>query len=579
MNSRTLSLILVVFSLMVLVFSGCGKSGDTPVATVGDYDITMDEFSDYFTRANMSFANAQEEYNKKREILDSMIVTRLLIQGAYEKNVDKVEELARAVAANKDKFLISTLYKLRIADKAEPTEAEIKDFYNHLEYKVRAAHIVVSELDTAQALFERVKSGENFEQLAFEYSIDPDAKRNKGDLGYFLWGATVDEFQDAAFAMQPGEISPPIKSQFGYHVIKLIDKIPNDSRGEYGAMKDAIKNQIMRRKAMDLTREYFEVLKGKYPITVDTSTCDYVLHKREQVYPPQLLPTLPRNDFDLEQLDRNEKELVVASWSGGQVSLMQYLTQIKNIPANFRPDFDNYDSIGAVAFELLKPDMLKEEALAEGMDKNDEYLENMRMFKEFNMADIMKNDSIQAPPPPDEDALRAYYDEHIDEFTTPAKVHVYEIMLSDEMRATRLLKEIKSLDMFKQAAAELTERPGRRSRQGDMGFIEAKWYPELFEAAMKTSKGRMGGPVMVGGKYSIYWVVDKVEPEVRDFLEVKRLINDRLTKQAKGEAIQAWVDERLKNTNVEVDEDAIWATIEMDKYPEPVAGADSTAGN
>ncbi len=576
MNNRMLSLILVVFSLMVLVFSGCGKSGDTPVATVGDYDITTDEFGEYFQRANMTFPSAQEEYNKKREILDSMIVTRLLIQGAYEKNIDKVEDLARAVAANKDKFLVSTLYKLHIADKAEPSEAEMKDFYNHLENKVRVAHILIEDMDTAQAVFERVKSGENFEQLAFDYSIDPDAKRNKGDLGYFLWGATVDEFQQTAFAMAPGEVSPPVKSRFGYHIIKLIDKIPNDGRGEYAAMKESIKNQILRRKSMDLTQQYFEELKKKYPIAIDTATCDYIIHKREQLYPPQLLATLPRNDFDLDQLDRNEKELVMATWDGGQVSLMQYLSQVKNIPANFRPEFDDYDSVGAVVFELLKLDILTKESIAEGLDKDKDYVKTMRMFKEFNMADIMKNDSIITPPAPDEDALRQYYNENIAEFTTPAKVHIHEILLSDEMQATRTLKQIKSFDAFKKAAAELTERPGRRNRNGDMGYIEEKWYPELFEAAMNTAEGRKGGPVMVGGKYSIFYVVDKVEPEVKDFLEVKRLINDRLVKEAKGNAIQAWVDERMKTTAIEVDEDAIWATIETEKYTEPEPVADTT---
>jgi parvulin-like peptidyl-prolyl isomerase len=576
MKKRTFSLVLVAFSLVLLAFSGCGKSGDTPVATVGDYNITTDEFNDYFQRANMTFPTAQEEYNKKREILDSMIVTRLLIQGAYEKNIDQVEELARAVAANKDKFLVSTLYKLHVSDKAEPSEAEMKDFYNRMQYKVRAAHILIEDMDTAQAIFERVKSGENFEQLAFEYSIDPDAKRNKGDLGYFLWGATVDEFQQAAFAMEPGEVSPPVKSRFGYHIIKVLDKIPNDTRRDFAQMKESIRNQILRRKSAELTQEYFEVLKKKYPITVDTATCDYIIHKREQVYPPQLLAQLPRNDFDQEQLDRNEKELVMATWDGGQVSLMQYLTQVKSIPAQFRPDLDNYDSIGAVAFEMLKLDILTKEALAEGLDKDKDYLNTMRMFKEFNMADIMKNDSIETPPPPDEEALRQYYNENVAEFTTPAKVHIHEILLSDEMQATRVLKQIKSFDAFKKAAAELTERPGRRNREGDMGYIEEKWYPELFEAAMKTDEGHKGGPVVVNGKYSIFYVVDKIQPEVKDFLEVKRLINDRLVKEAKGNAIQTWVDERLKVTKVDVDEDAIWATIDTEKYSEPEPVADTT---
>jgi len=566
MFSNCLKTTLIVLSLLVVISAGCGKSGNRTIATIGDYTLTTEEFSEYFDRLPMTYASGQEEYNKRREILDSMIVTRLLIQGAYELNIDRVDELARAVAANKNRFLMAALYRTHIADKAEPTDAEIRDYYNRLENRIRVSHILVDNIDTAQTLFERITAGENFEQLAFDYSIDPEAKRNKGDLGYLLWGALVDEFQEAAFSMEPGEVSPPIKSRFGYHIIKLVDKSPNENRQDFDSMRESIKNQLIRRNSMKLTEEYIEAARAKYPIAIDTTTFEYLLHKMEQVYPPQVLANLPRNDFDVEQLDRNEKELVVATWEGGQVNLMEYLGLLRNVPPAVRPDLDDYDSLATVVFEMKKMDILTHEAMAEGLDQDVEYLKNMRMFKEFNMADIMKNDSIATPPPPDEAGLRQYYEENIDEFTTPAKIHVHEILLSDELQANQLAKDIKSLGQFKAKAAELTERPGKRGREGDLGFIEQKWYPEIFEVAEKTPVGGIGGPVMTGGKYAIFYVVERIEPEIKAFLDVKRTVNDKLTKQAKNQAIQAWIDERLKTVEVEVDEDALWATINMDKY-------------
>jgi len=572
MSSNCLKGILIVFSLVVILAAGCGKSGNRTIATIGDYKLTTEEFSEYFDRLPLTYASSQEEFNKRHEILDSMIVTRLLIQGAYELNIDKVHELARAVAANKNKFLMATLYRTHIASKAEPAEAEIRDYYNRLENRIRASHILVENMDTAQALFERVKNGENFEQLAFDYSIDPEAKRNKGDLGYLLWGALVDEFQEAAFSMEPGEVSPPIKSRFGYHIIKLVEKSPNENRQDYEDARESIKNQLVRRNSMKLMEDYMEMAKTKYPIAIDTTTFEYLIHKMQQVYPPQIMANLPRNDFDVEQLDRNEKELVAATWEGGQVSLMEYLGLLKNVPPGIRPDFDDYDSLATVVFEMKKMEILTHEALAEGLDQDEDYLKNMRMFKEFNMADIMKNDSISAPPPPDEEGLRQYYEENIDEFTTPAKIHVYEILLSDEFKANQLANEIKSLNQFKDKAADLTERPGKRGRQGDLGFIEKKWYPEIFDVAEKTPVGKIGGPVMTAEKYAIFYVVERIEPEIKAFLDVKRSVNDKLLKQSKNQAIQAWIDKRLKTTEVEVDDDALWATIDVDKY----AAVDST---
>ncbi len=226
MRRRYLFALPIIVALLSVFGSGCGSSGSKTIAEVGDYKITTDEFNDLY-QASYPFPTAQDEFDKKREILDSIIVTRLLVQGAYEKGIDKSPELARAIAAYKDKLLVNVLAQRVVVDKAKPTEADLKDYWNKLEYKMRASHILVKDLDTANALLERIKNGESFEKLAFEYSTDPSAKKNKGDLGYFEWGTMVDEFQNAVWAMEPGQVSTPVKTDFGYHIIKLVDRLPN----------------------------------------------------------------------------------------------------------------------------------------------------------------------------------------------------------------------------------------------------------------------------------------------------------------------------------------------------------------
>ncbi len=499
-------------------------------------------------------------------MLDSMIVSRLLIDAAYEIGLDKSEELARVILANKDKFLLDVLAKKEIVDKIDASEAEIKDFYNQLEYKIRASHIVVSDPDTAQALFDRITSGENFEKLAYEYSIDPSARKNKGDLGYFSWGALVDELQEAAFAMEPGELSRPVKSPLGYHIVKLVDRLPDEERPEFEVIKADINRQIRSRKGNALRLKFFKAIEEKYKVVVDTTTCDYLLHKRETMYPPMLLETLPRNDFDMEQLDRNEKELVLATWDGGQMTLHEYLTQIQKAPANVRPDFDQYDSIATMVHAINRQSVLVTEAHRNGLDSDPDYIRKVKLFKELTMADLMRSDSLPTPPPPDEGMVRQYYDEHHDEFTNPAKVHIYEILVSDELTARELKGSLASLDAFQEKALAVSERSGKRVLKGDLGFIHNRNYPDLFDAAYETPIGSVGGPVVTRGKYSIFWVVDKIEPELRDFLGSKRDIFQKLTNQQRHAAFVAWVDARKEVTPVEIYEDVLWELIDMDKY-------------
>jgi parvulin-like peptidyl-prolyl isomerase len=556
----------IILILTALIIGCGGDTDDKTLAVVGDYEITLKEFRDFFPEQQYRFASAEEEFETKRNALDSLIATRLLVQAAYEKGIDESEELARVVLGTKDRFLLDVLYKHEIMDPAEPTEAELRDFYNHLDTKIRVSQIIVGDADTAQMIFQKLKDGEPFDKMAYEYSIVPSAKKDKGDLGWVTWGDMVDAAQQVAFQMEPGELAPPVESFLGWHIIKVTGKQPNDPGGEFEEVKENLRQRLRGINQYRHRREFIKSLQNNYPFTVDTATVDYLMHKRESMYPPQVLASLPKSDFDLEQLDRNEKELVLATWEGGQVTVMQYLTQIKQIPRQMRPALDNYDSLATMIFTLKGNDIMAHLARKKGLESDPEYQRKLRLFRELNMADLMKNDSLPDVPDPTEEQIRQYYDEHPDEFTTPAKVHIFEILVADELKAQQLKKQIRTKNQFKDKAMELTLRPGRRSVSGDLDYISRSMYPEIFDAAWETPEGSIGGPVMDRGKYSIFWVEDKIQPQLKDFLGVKRDIFKTLQQKRQREMFSQWIEERKESTTVKVNEDAIWSTIDEDAY-------------
>jgi peptidyl-prolyl cis-trans isomerase C len=566
MKTKSIYISLIVL-LLLLIVAGCGKKGDKAIATIGDYTITADELNQSFERFRQTFSTSQGEYDKRSEIIDSLIITRLLIQAAYEKNIDKLPEIEQIVSVNRDKFLLDALYQKHIASKIEPTDAELKNFYDKQEFKIRASHILLNNADSAQLVYEKIQNGEDFEELATTYSVDPSVKRNKGDLGYFTWGAMVEEFQQAAFAMEPGEISQPIKSQFGFHIINLKEKVVNVERDTFEKTKNTIMSQLRTRKTFRVTTDYFQDIKKRHKVEINKETCDYLMEKRESIYPPQLLNSMPKNDFDSEQLDQSEKDMILATYEDKQMTISDYLAQIKNIPAHFRPDLSDYDSLAAVVFELKKLEILIIEAQTEKLDQEEDYLEKIKLFKELNMADIMKNDSIPTPVPPDEALLRTYYDNNTVEFTTPAKIQLFEIYLSDELKANKLASEIKTLDAFKENATRLTERPGLQNRDGDMGYIERDWFPEVYDAAKDLPIGTIAGPIFNNGKYSIIYVVEKQESVLKDFLSVKQKIFEDLQKEQKYQTLKKWVDLQKDKTEVTIDDIALRETIDMSKYP------------
>ena len=86
--------------------------------------------------------------------------------------------------------------------------------------KIKCSHILVSKQSEAIAIHQRIKDGENFGKMAKELSSDTGSAKKEGNLGYFTKGVMVKPFEEAAFKLQVGEMSEPVKSEFGYHIIK-----------------------------------------------------------------------------------------------------------------------------------------------------------------------------------------------------------------------------------------------------------------------------------------------------------------------------------------------------------------------
>jgi peptidyl-prolyl cis-trans isomerase C len=239
------------------------------------------------------------------------------------------------------------------------------------------------------------------------------------------------------------------------------------------------------------------------------------------------------------------------------------------MPLEQRPHFDDYDSLATVIFRMKTQSFLVTEASQAGIENDPEFKRKMRLFKELNMADFMRNDSIPKPLLPDEAQIRQYYEDHPEEFSIPAEVHVYEILLSDEIQADQLAKEIKTLAQFKEKAAEFTERPAKRKTNGDLGWIQRNYFPEVFDLAKKMPNGTMGGPIVTGsGRYSLFWVVDKKEAQLKDYLDIKASVEEMLRAEQREAAVRQFIEDRRAMTEISINEDALWGTIDVKAYPD-----------
>ena len=187
----------------------------------------------------------QQLEGKAREtyVLDFLVDEQLVVQKAQADKLAESPEFAKKLAYLRDKALMEIL--LGNVAKAAATDAAIKATYDEAaknqkpDTEYRAHHILVPTEDEAKKALARVKGGEDFGKVATEVSKDPGSKG--GDLGWFTKDRMVPEFGEAASKLKPGELSEPVKTQFGWHIIKL-----DETRPKTFPPLDQVRDQVAR---------------------------------------------------------------------------------------------------------------------------------------------------------------------------------------------------------------------------------------------------------------------------------------------------------------------------------------------
>jgi len=282
MNKIKKSLLIISVLCIVLAVTACtekdanknASNDENVIATVNGKSISKDEYDkaltyykDYFesqygegtwekeARAGLTYKKYYEDY-----VMDTMTYRLLLLDAAQKEGITATEEEIQTELENfkiyfendeeyknyltqnnmteesiKGELSNEILINHYVISKIEnivPSDAELKKLFDDLRMnvKVKASHILVNTEDEAQKVLERINNGEDFAALAKELSIDTASGANGGDLDYFEYVKMVKPFSEAAFSMEIGEVSKPVQSDFGYHIIKVTDKIVDEEK-------------------------------------------------------------------------------------------------------------------------------------------------------------------------------------------------------------------------------------------------------------------------------------------------------------------------------------------------------------
>ncbi len=197
-----------------------------PVARVNGTDITDTELAFAEAEVGAEIAGLPVE-SRRRVLVEYLVEAHLFAEEAAKGQLNSGKDFEDRLAYYKLRALRDSFYEKKV--RGSVSDAQAKAAYDEQigklkpEAEVRARHILVKTEDEAKDLIAQIKGGADFNELA-KKSADGPSAHTGGDLGYFSRGQMVKAFEDAAFALEPGQISAPVKSEFGWHVIKVEDK-------------------------------------------------------------------------------------------------------------------------------------------------------------------------------------------------------------------------------------------------------------------------------------------------------------------------------------------------------------------
>ena len=257
--------IITVLIVSILIFTACSDNEsrqDTASAKTIDSDIVVETTAGSITKEEF-YGELLSRYGE--EVLQEMITLKVLNE-IYEINEEQIDRevqmlkdqygdkfemwLQHSNFRNEEAFrqavLLTFLQEEAKAEGVDISEEDIKERYTRMITEVNAQHILVVEEELAVELKQKLDDGADFSEMAKQYSIDSSNADDGGELGYFSTGTMVESFEIAAFALETGEVSDPVQTQFGYHIIKLIDKQEKDNiNTSFEDMRDEIRRSIV----------------------------------------------------------------------------------------------------------------------------------------------------------------------------------------------------------------------------------------------------------------------------------------------------------------------------------------------
>lgn len=559
----------IVSVLALVVFLvGCSSKpeiDDRVVLQAGQLALTVNDLESVFSKAN--FRGPQDEFDRKKKFLEQQLDKMLIADAGLEIGLaDSVE----VDSVQRKRILLEILYKKNITDKLDYSEDQVRKFWERYGGEINASHILVKTKGLADSLYQVIiNNPDTFFELADQYSEDTVTRDKGGELGYIRIGNMVKGFDEVAFALKSGETSRPVETLYGWHIIKVSDRIKHEPE-DFEETKGVYRRFSTWYQRQKLSDELEKEVKREQHYKIMDETLMMLQEKATKLREISENRELPSSAYvSAEDLTPDEAQMPLAKAGELTLTAGEFIEQEKDKSSS--PGYDLMDRmfIDGLVSEALMPEMMYVYANQTGLDKSPEYLHRFEDTRNGFVYRMMERNYIQVDVTVTDEEAKEFYKQGKKMYVEPARVRVSEILVETEDEANRILDQLHGGVSFSKLARRTT-RPGYAEKGGDLGYIGPRDNSIIYNQAEKMKIGEIGGPVQMGTEYAVFKVTGKKPERQEEFSEVENRIKVRLMGKKKIENMKRWQDERKKKVDHFIDLDLVKATLKTGKLEDEI---------
>lgn len=541
-------------ALCLLLAIGCKQKHEKIVAEVKGETISAGAFSERYAKF-LSSGGQRDNILLRQKILNNMINERLIFADCAKQGFDSDAQYRRRMEEIESQAFVDEYTRRVTVDTITASEQELHQEFRNYNTTARARYLYGDTEEEALRLKGELGRGKTFEQLARDVFEDPGLANNGGDVGYFGWGDMEPAFEEAAYALPLNKVSEPIRINFGYAIIEVLDrKIKNPllSELDYAKVKKKLEQAIVTRKTKALARDIAYGIVEKMNPTIDEVTAALVLKQWEFIAGRS--PAEANRSYDDTLASRP-----LVHFDGKAWTVSDFLQRAEKTTERQRRKVQKEKDLTDFIKGLILREELLDRARKAGVASDPEVRGTIAARREHYLLRrwmLSVRDSV-GQHGWDEAVMRRRYEAFKKEYAYPPEVNVAEILVRTKAEADQIVAKLRGGDEFAALARLHSLRRATAKNGGEIGWGTRDRFGNLSEKFFAGRSGAIVGPEYVAPYFGVFKILGKNEGRPKTFEQAKELIATQLASAKKLEVVEQAISHLRSRAGIELNNDVL----------------------